>query len=292
MRDLFSPAHGLSAGASGDRGRVRRPGGQRDTGTRLPKIAVPTRTSVAPSSIGHLEVVAHPHRQLAQHRRVDAARQQPVADAAQRAEIRPRPLPDRRPPAAAASGRRRAHARGRSRGVEDRRAARPRARRAWSPRRRDRPAPAARSSRPAAAAASSSFRDQRRRCRPSGRRRTRAGLLRLVRLQVADQVPAERRGRRVWSIFCSASWTLFSPKSTWPASAAARTWSAGKVLETATRRMEAGSRPARPAARAMRARTSASRARSATAVDHGTSSAAPSDPLRRGGVRPVGASFR
>ncbi len=45
------------------------------------------------------------------------------------------------------------------------------------------------------------------------------------------------------------------------------TAAAGKVLETATRRMEAGSRPARLAARAMRARTSANRERIVEASD-------------------------
>ena len=74
---------------------------------------------------------------------------------------------------------------------------------------------------------------------------------------------SEAAGRPSGPFSARASWTLFSPKSTWPASAAARTCSAAKVLEMATRRMEAGSRPARPAARAMRSRTSASRARSA-----------------------------
>src|SRR5205085_166170 len=44
-----------------------------------------------------------------------------------------------------------------------------------------------------------------------------------------------------------------------PASAAARTWSAVKVLETAISRTEAGSRPTRSAARAICSRTPASR---------------------------------
>ena len=61
------------------------------------------------------------------------------------------------------------------------------------------------------------------------------------------------------AIFCRASWTLFSPKSSWPASAAARTASMGWVLETAISRTSSGFRPARPAASAMRSRTSASR---------------------------------
>src|SRR6266508_144416 len=53
-------------------------------------------------------------------------------------------------------------------------------------------------------------------------------------------------------IFCRASWTLFSPKSRWPAAHAARTYAALKVLETAIRRMSEGSRPARRAAASIR----------------------------------------
>ncbi len=58
------------------------------------------------------------------------------------------------------------------------------------------------------------------------------------------------------AIFCRASWTLFSPKSSCPASAAARTASMGWVLETAISRTSSGRRPARPAAFAIRSRTS------------------------------------
>ena len=48
------------------RDRARRQGARRHgSASRGPKIAVPTRTIVAPSSMRHLEVAAHPHRQLA-----------------------------------------------------------------------------------------------------------------------------------------------------------------------------------------------------------------------------------
>src|SRR6187402_387121 len=53
-------------------------------------------------------------------------------------------------------------------------------------------------------------------------------------------------------IFCRPSWTLFSPKSTWPAAAAARTASALNVLETAISLTVVGSRPARRAAASSR----------------------------------------
>src|SRR5687767_9613839 len=59
------------------------------------------------------------------------------------------------------------------------------------------------------------------------------------------------------SILGRASWTLFSPKSRWPASMAARMASRPKVLETATSRTASAARPESAAARAMRARTSA-----------------------------------
>src|SRR6185295_15990179 len=59
----------------------------------------------------------------------------------------------------------------------------------------------------------------------------------------------------VWSIFCRASCTLFSPKSRCPACQAARTWSAPNVFETAMSWMAAGSRPARRAAASSRDRT-------------------------------------
>ena len=44
-----------------------------------------------------------------------------------------------------------------------------------------------------------------------------AAFLRLVRLQVADQVPPSPECRPCPPIFCRASWTLFSPNSRWPA---------------------------------------------------------------------------
>src|SRR5687767_9643291 len=59
----------------------------------------------------------------------------------------------------------------------------------------------------------------------------------------------------VSATFCRPSCTLFSPKSRWPAANAARTCSAGNVLETAIRVIASGSRCARAAAAAMRART-------------------------------------
>ena len=49
----------------------------------------------------------------------------------------------------------------------------------------------------------------------------------------------------VSAIFCRPSWTLFSPKSRWPAAQAARTRSAPNVLETATSVTAPGSRPDR-----------------------------------------------
>jgi CubicO group peptidase (beta-lactamase class C family) len=59
----------------------------------------------------------------------------------------------------------------------------------------------------------------------------------------------------VSEIFCRASWTLFSPKSRWPAPHASRTASAPNVFETATSVMADGSRPARRAAASIRDRT-------------------------------------
>ena len=89
------------------------------------------------------------------------------------------------------------------------------------------------------------------------------GLARLVRLQMADEMPAERQIGEVARSSAGLPAPCSRRSRRWPASAAARTWSAENVLETAMRRTEAGSRPARPAARAMRSRTPSSRARSA-----------------------------
>lgn len=55
-------------------------------------------------------------------------------------------------------------------------------------------------------------------------------------------------------IFSRASWTRLSPKIRWPVAAAKATSDAGWVLETATRRISDGSRPARCAVRAMSSR--------------------------------------
>ena len=59
------------------------------------------------------------------------------------------------------------------------------------------------------------------------------------------------------SIFCRASCTRFSPKSCWPAAAAALTWSRLNVLLTARRRTSPGLRPASLAAIWMRNRARA-----------------------------------
>ncbi len=61
----------------------------------------------------------------------------------------------------------------------------------------------------------------------------------------------------VSAIFCRASWTLFSPKSRWPAAYAARTWPALKVFDTARSLTSSGPRPAAAAAAAIRWRTAA-----------------------------------
>ena len=89
-------------------------------------------------------------------------------------------------------------------------------RRAWSARRPGPPGPGLPGDVPASAAARSTASQQ-----VDAVDRVDAGerdgrLARLVRLEVADQVPAQRRGRRCRAIFCSASWTRFSPKSSWP----------------------------------------------------------------------------
>src|SRR5690349_10468199 len=87
----------------------------------------------------------------------------------------------------------------------------------------------------------------------------------------------------VASSFCSASWTLFSPKSRCPAAYAARTWSALKVLETARSLTDPGSRPAAEAAAAIRFRTAAMLpAMSFNSLDR------VEDGLCGGGVRAVG----
>ena len=57
--------------------------------------------------------------------------------------------------------------------------------------------------------------------------------------------------------FATASWTRFSPRSVTPAATASATRSGTTVLETATSRTAAGSRPARSAAAVMRARAAA-----------------------------------
>ena len=59
------------------------------------------------------------------------------------------------------------------------------------------------------------------------------------------------------AIFCRASCTRFSPKSRWPAAAAALTWSRLKVFETARRRTSAGDRPASSADCRIRSRAAA-----------------------------------
>ena len=140
--------------------------------------------------------------------------------------------------------------------------ARPRARRAWSARRRDRPARAARFGGPRPSAAWSSLSPSSTSSMVWMVSNRAAAFLALFDCRWPTRCQRSGRSARR-SIFWIASWTLFSPKSIWPASAAARTCSASKVFETATRRMEDGSRRARSAARAMRSRTSANRARSA-----------------------------
>ena len=162
-------------------------------------------------------------------------------------------------PAAAASARdlHSAAALGPPRGL----ASTPRARRrAWSARPPDRPGPAVAPAVRRRRALVQLRRADRPR-RPSGSRRSSRRPSSPCSTAGGRSGASARARSAVSLIFWSASWTLFSPKSIWPAAAAARTWSAEKVLETATRRTEAGSRPARPAARAMRSRTPASRAR-------------------------------
>ena len=106
-----------------------------------------------------------------------------------------------------------------------------------------------------------------RRCRSSECTSKRAPAFRaLFDCRWPTRCQRDRRDRRAASIFCRASWTLFSPKSTLPGVGGGADVLGGKVFETATRRTAAGSRPARPAARAMRSRTSASRARSADGI--------------------------
>ena len=75
-------------------------------------------------------------------------------------------------------------------------------------------------------------------------------VARLVGLQPADEVQPQRRdtpARKAGNL-AAASCTRFSPNTSCPAASAARTASAGLVLETATRVMSDGRRPARIAA--------------------------------------------
>src|SRR5436190_6207683 len=107
-----------------------------------------------------------------------------------------------------------------------------------------------------------------------------------------------RERSEVASIFCSASCTLFSPKSTCPAAAAARTCSGPKVLDTATSRIVAGSRCPRSAARAIRSRTAVSRPAISELAATGGHTGPPllfqlrDERLRRRRIRPVGGELQ
>ena len=193
---------------------------------RAPKIAVPTRTIVAPSSIATSKSWLMPIDSSRSAPAGTPACNQPVAQLAQPGETTAARPPGFRPAAAAASSPR-ARAAVQSCGRrDDRRHRRRPARRVWCLRA---PGPPGSAHRPSA----------RLRLRASSTRRSRStlsiawiavdrgrGFPRLVRLQVADQVPPNLHVGRC-AIFCRASWTLFSPKSRCPASAAARTASIG-----------------------------------------------------------------
>ena len=87
----------------------------------------------------------------------------------------------------------------------------------------------------------------------------RRGFPRLVRLQVADEVPPQSAYRSTVQFSAGLPGPCSRRSRCCPASAAARTASMGWVLETAISRTSSGLRPARPAAFAMRSRISASR---------------------------------
>ena len=105
---------------------------------------------------------------------------------------------------------------------------------------RDRPASAPRPApRPPRRPASSSAAE--RRCRRNGSSGRSPAAFRAL-FDCRWPMRCHRIRRRSAAIFCRASCTLFSPKSSCPAAAAART-SIGKVFDTATRRTAWGLRP-------------------------------------------------
>ena len=82
-----------------------------------------------------------------------------------------------------------------------------------------------------------------------------AALARLVRLQVSDEVPPQAQIRRLLQSSAGLPAPCFRRSRPGPRAAAARTAAGGNVLETATRRIEEGSRPAARAACSRRRRT-------------------------------------
>ena len=210
-------------------------------GARGPKIAVPTRTIVAPSSMATSKSWLMP---------IDSSRS--IAGSTPSADQRSRS--SRRPPEVGPDLLRVVEERRQQHQAVDPRgpAARPRppssSRTASSgravlgrPRRPGPPAPASwatpRSRSPPGRARS----QQVRRCRPSGCRRTARAAFRAL-FDCRWPTRCHRSGRSAHaSIFGRASCTRFSPKSSWPAGAAARTLAAGHVFETATRRTSGAS---------------------------------------------------
>ena len=215
---------------------------------------------VAPSSIADLEVVAHAHRQFADHRRVDSRRR--AAADARRGEPGSRAgrRPDRRPPAAAASARR-PEPRAAAGGFEDRREF------TFARAVLGRLARQVHLHEQIDAAARRGCRGvhglQQRRA-VDGMNHRRSGRPSSP-CSTADDRPgaSESRGPLPRPSCGARPARGFRRSRSDPASAAARTYSVGKVFETATSWMDAGSRRARSAAAAILSRTAANRALSA-----------------------------
>ena len=105
---------------------------------------------------------------------------------------------------------------------------------------------------------------------------------RLVALQLADEVPAQREVGQLGRL-ASSSCARFSPKSTCPSAARARTSPAGHVLLTAIRRTDAGS--GRPRARRRDARQTARRFSSRAATRQLSWPGRSAHPARGGAMR-------
>ena len=188
----------------------------------------------------HLEIVAHAHRELAEH--VEPERRSPRAGRGVRAGSGSRAgrPPGRRATAAGASGRP-----GGRRGT-----GRPRSTTTLTDVERG----AVLGRLAGQVHLHQDLRTTFRRRRPRGRRASRISIRSMEWMQENGTAAlralfdwrcpmrCQRTGRSgAAAIFWSASWTRFSPKSSWPAAAAARTSSIECVFDTATRRTSSGS---------------------------------------------------